>query len=505
MAKFSGFIASIFFFLLASCGGAPEAGIVPAAVLEVTDVQREGVTKLLGVSTDIVLTIKNTGLGRATYMDAVALSSQFTFKGSLYPGTGGTCDKALAVDATCTVVVTFLPATVGTSSQTVQLSYNDGNETVTLAYDLSEEADNFTFQPVAGMLGGGSDIVRVIAPTIDGSGTLFVGGTFTTFGGVGHKYLVRIYADGTLDTRFNSGGAIDNSVYAVAPLADGKVYVGSSYAADRLVRLNSDGSKDTSFAATCDGTVNSIVPLNDGTGRIYVGGAFNGTGCNSSGAGRVARLEATGAVDTTFNAAVTNNTVTAIVLDSEGKLYVGGNFTTGNNRLVRLDSTGAVDTGFAIGSGMSPGSVNALALTTDGHIYVAGSFNTFNAAAANTYNRIIRLTTAGAVDPGFVITLASGFNAAVQTIAIAPDGTSVDVGGSFTTWEGATVGAYVRLLANGTPDPTVVLGTGFGTIVNSLGPAQDGSGELYVGGNYLTYKSAGPTNLARIRADGTRE
>ncbi|HOK51661.1 MAG TPA: delta-60 repeat domain-containing protein, partial [Bacteroidales bacterium] len=76
-----------------------------------------------------------------------------------------------------------------------------------------------------------------------------------------------------------------------------------------------------------NGNVNSIVIQGDG--KIIIGGNF--TSYNGTERNRIARLNADGSLDNSFNSAIgLNNTVWAIALQSDGKIIIGGNFTSYN-------------------------------------------------------------------------------------------------------------------------------------------------------------------------------
>src|SRR5690606_2209844 len=57
-----------------------------------------------GSQTDATLTVTNNGGYQASSMAGSGLSAPFRFKGSTYPGTGGTCGATLAPTASCTIV-----------------------------------------------------------------------------------------------------------------------------------------------------------------------------------------------------------------------------------------------------------------------------------------------------------------------------------------------------------------------------------------------------------------
>jgi len=69
---------------------------------------------LIGDTIDHTFTITNTGALTARFMtDSGLLAAPFSYKGDVYPGTGGTCTAELSASATCTIVLTFTATTPG--------------------------------------------------------------------------------------------------------------------------------------------------------------------------------------------------------------------------------------------------------------------------------------------------------------------------------------------------------------------------------------------------------
>jgi len=97
----------------------------------------------------------------------------------------------------------------------------------------------------------------------------------------------------------------------------------------------------------------------------------------------------------------TNATVRAMVVQSNGYVIVAGDFTsiggTQRNRIARLNSTGALDTSFLPQSG-ADGPIHAVVLQSDGKILIGGEFTTYNGVSRN---RIARLNTDGNLDITF--------------------------------------------------------------------------------------------------------
>jgi uncharacterized delta-60 repeat protein len=164
-------------------------------------------------------------------------------------------------------------------------------------------------------------------------------------------FLLRFNADGSLDAGFartDAGGddslVYDATIHAVALQPDGKVLLGGNFsnlviggnpAASRkgIARLNADGTLDTSFNSSSgisgpwDPTVKCIAVQPDG--QILIGGSF--TGFNGIGRNGVARLNADGSLDGSFNpGAGANAEVRAIALQPDGSVLIGGIFKSVN-------------------------------------------------------------------------------------------------------------------------------------------------------------------------------
>ena len=126
--------------------------------------------------------------------------------------------------------------------------------------------------------------------------------------------------------------------------------------------------------------------------------------------------------------------------------------------------------------------VLSIARATDGSgdVYVGGDFTTYNGAQAI---RIVRLNANGTIDPAFATAL--GFNGSVRSIMPAGNqGVNLYVGGDFTTYNGIQKNRIVRINANGAFDQAFSIGTGFDNTVQVINLAEDGSGNLYVGGAF---------------------
>jgi uncharacterized delta-60 repeat protein len=258
------------------------------------------------------------------------------------------------------------------------------------------------------------------AALVQADGRIVVAGrrTETTYDPEGNLVIqvyglvARLTADGALDEGFNSGSRGENpadpvpQVSAAVLQADGGVVLGGQFTLfDSQARLNADGTLDQSFAvgAGAGGIVQAILVQPDQ--KVVVGGAFaafNGTSC-----GRIVRLNPDGSLDADFQpGAGADTTVYALALQPDGKLLVGGNFTSFSGRslvrLARLKADGTVDESFDPGAGANS-QVRVIAVQPDGKIVVGGNFGEF---AGRAFNGLVRLqgeAASSVVKPSIVI------------------------------------------------------------------------------------------------------
>ncbi|MFY8035065.1 MAG: T9SS type A sorting domain-containing protein, partial [Flexibacteraceae bacterium] len=325
---------------------------------------------------------------------------------------------------------------------------------------------------------------------------------FTDYNGITKKGIARLNADGSLDENFNLGTGSNSYVTTSALQSNGKILIGgnfTSYNGNRrnfIARLNADGSLDTTFniGNGANSTVSTIAVQEDG--KIIIGGLFsifNGVSRNS-----IARLNANGSLDETFNpgSGVRVN-VSSIALQTDGKIIIGGVFSSFNgtpiNRIARLNSNGSLDLSFNPGSGFN-NEVTQVSLQTDGKIVVVGGFTSFNGISIN---RIARLNANGSLDETFN----SGIGADDLIVSVASQTNGkIILGGDFTTYNGISRNRIARLNINGSLDMTFNPETGANEKVRSMALQTDG--KLIVGGDFTAYNGTTRNYLARINADG---
>ena len=377
--------------------------------------------------------------------------------------------------------------------------------------DVTTSAADYRFAPGSADASfttgtGAAAVVWSVAAQADGR--VLIGGDFLTYNGTARTRIARLNADGTLDATFNPGAGANGIVYAIAPQPDGRILIGGAFttydgtARSHIARLNSDGTLDTSFdpgAGTAGGVPDVRAILLQPDGKVIIGGDF------STPRGRVARLHSDGSLDTTFiptghtgASGGANTGVYTMALQPDGKLVIAGGFTgyDGNaiGRLARLNSDGTLDGTFNTGTGVDNSIVWGVAVQPDGKIIVGGNFGSFNGAARN---RLIRVNTDGTLDATF--NPVSGPNGVVWTTSLQPDG-KVIVCGNFTLYDGVSRGRIARANADGTLDTTFVPGAGATSVILTATPLQP-DGKIIVGGSFTAYSGQMRARVARVNGD----
>ncbi|MCB9809030.1 peptidoglycan-binding protein [Candidatus Nomurabacteria bacterium] len=338
---------------------------------------------------------------------------------------------------------------------------------------------------------GFNGIVRVVE--IQPDGKMLVGGQFTAYQGVVANRITRLNPDGSLDTTFNTGTGFDGTVYTTAIQSDGKILVGGQFTTydgglvSNITRLNSDGTLDTTFdtGLGLNNLVLSIAIQPDE--KIILSGGFSSY--NGILSRSITRLNPDGSFDTTFNIGTGfNHYVYSLALQPDGKILAGGSFSSFNGasrvRLARLNPDGSLDTTFNIGTGFN-NIVRAIKIQPDAKILVSGLFTSFNGIST----RVPRLNSDGSLDSTFTTPSFSGY---IYDLGLDLNG-RVFAGGSFT---GANRNRILSLNPDGSLDTTFNIGTGFNHYVYGLALQQDG--KIVVGGQFTSYNGTTTNRIARL-------
>jgi uncharacterized delta-60 repeat protein len=362
---------------------------------------------------------------------------------------------------------------------------------------------------------GADQIVWSIAVQPDGK--IIVGGSFTHLGGgtgtaTVRNHIGRLNTDGTVDPTFNPG--VNSIVQTVALQPDGKILIGGNFHSvgggdglatlrQYIARLNADGTVDMSFNPGANNNVYALVVQPDG--KILVGGNFftlGGGGVGTTTRNAIGRLNADGSLDS-FNPGASKAGGVPIVytmaLQPDGKVVVGGYFTglgDGTGSTAR-NYIGRVNADGTLDTLFNPGAtfyVSASALQADGKIVVGGDFQGLGGGDGSlfTVHYFGRLNADGSVDTGFN----PGSESEVHTLGVQADG-RILAGGYFTKLGGGGFGDTQRLYigrvnADGSLDS---FNPGAGNVLTAIALQSDGA--VLAGGSFLSV--GGGTGLTTTR------
>jgi uncharacterized delta-60 repeat protein/uncharacterized repeat protein (TIGR02543 family) len=259
------------------------------------------------------------------------------------------------------------------------------------------------------------------------------------------------------------------------------------------------GSLDTgwSLSSPPNGGPSRIVIDNDG--KIYLGGGFT-LPWNS-----IARYLANGQLDSSITlidgaSHGFNGQPASIVPRSDGKVYIGGDISLYKgltvNRFFRLNNDGSIDSTLPTATGLD-GQPVAVTELSDGKIILAGQFSTYKGSAAP---RLIRLNSDGSLDTGFN-SGGSGANSWINAMAVQPDG-KIIITGLFSSYNGTARGKIARINVDGSLDTDFNPGSGANNSPNWIHVLENGQ-ILIAGGDFSTYNGTSTGRIARINTDGS--
>lgn len=314
---------------------------------------------------------------------------------------------------------------------------------------------------------GFNDIVRRQKQVGD---KIYCVGDFTTYNGVTANRIIRLNLDGSIDNAFSTGVGVGfNAAVRDIHIDGSTIYCVGNF---------------TTYKGT---TQNRIVAL-DTNGQIVVNFVFSsGTGFNN-------------VVQTML--IYTKNSVKYIV--------AGGNFTSYDgqtrNRVIRITTNGANEPYTAFSS--FNGTVWTIKIQSDGKFLFSGQFTSYG---LTTRNRLIRIN--DDYDLNFplqpatadtTLDIGTGFNATVFTIFdFSP---YIVCGGSFTSFNGTTRNRIAAVnITNGSLMSEFYSGVGFNAdvyIIDRVSNTNWGSASMFIGGNFTTYNNQPYSKLLRLITDG---
>ena len=366
----------------------------------------------------------------------------------------------------------------------------------------------------------------IVDMVLQSDGKIVAVGFFSQFAQAKLHYVIRLNSDITIDTSFITGSGFDGFARGIVQQTDGKyVIIGSfnSYngvPANNIIRLNLDGSVDTSFNpgsgfGTSYGAATNIAIQSDN--KLIITGSF--TSYNGSPINRIIRLNSDGTRDTSFNPGSgfsSDSEINGLGVLSNGQIIVAGNFNSYNNvscpMMIKLNSNGTRDTSFHYTStGTSSKYINAMHITLDlisgaDKITIAiydGSTNT-SGLERYLYNGYLDTV----ILSGSSTNAVNGIIAAIHLLKSNP----VDLyllSGAFTELRTSSgnipANRIIRIDSTGKKDNTFNYGTGFPTYSNGARVIIfQANGKYLLGGNFTSYNGTPADRIVRLNQDGTR-
>lgn len=352
-------------------------------------------------------------------------------------------------------------------------------------------------------------LVEAIA--VDATGRLVIAGNFNEVNGTPYNGLARFNLDFTLDSEFatNIGsGPGGGTIHVLKTMPDGIMYAAGGFtsfngtSAQRIVKLNSDGTRATFNGVGFSGAGTIYAMDVDGAGRVLIGGEFTTSG--GSPRINIARLQTpNGGLDASFNSGTgPDGRVTAIRVLNSGKILAGGHFQNVNGNsaahLARFLTTGALDT--------------ELTTASDAYITNLQPLENGGFAATGAMEGVYNTSTSDYTPARAVAFLnANGELSGTQpsvpwNLSILPVVAGlIDLGennyflwGAFATDGDPASGGALRMTGNGTPE------AGWGTWNRATVYVQwqDNDGTLFVGGDFSHVNGVPRNGLAKLLSNG---
>jgi len=306
-------------------------------------------------------------------------------------------------------------------------------------------------------------------------------------------------APGTLDSTFNP--VLDNlafTIYAMKALPDGKTLAGGDFSKINGVtqrsftRLTPNGTVDPAFQGLvgADDSVRAIAVQPDG--KIVVGGDFSTI--NGASWKGLARLNADGTPDSTFGSFAGISSygyVKAVAVQPDGKILIGGNFSQVNgvsrNYFARVNTNGSLDVSF---SAPADDHVNAIVVRPNGKILVGGAFTHLN---NQSHNHLVQLNADGTTDSSFNVDV----DDIVQTIVLQSNN-QIFIGGWFYYVNGSRHEHIARLNSDGTTDNAFTASTSGNVYTLAL----QWNGKILVGGSFNNVNGSSRNKIACLNPNG---
>lgn len=305
--------------------------------------------------------------------------------------------------------------------------------------------------------GGPNNYVFDIIKT--STGQLYIGGSFGTYAGVTQNRIARLNTDGSRDSNFASATAPGNNVYRIVEATDGKIFAGHNGTPPCVWKYSNTGTRDTG-TFTFSGNYNTIYAISlYGNSQILVGGGAGSYHYSY-------RYGTNGTFDNTWTAATSfpinsSSYVYDIGVLPDGRALVGGTFVNpdtiqGLTNLVVLGTNGRIVANTSSNL-VTDGIVYDIYVYPNGKVLIGGSFTTVNRISRPGIARLnADLSVDTTFNPGLGIQVAGG-GASVNSIDVRNDG-KILVGGYFDTFDGAARNGVVVLNGDPVVQPLSIIG-----------------------------------------------
>jgi len=336
---------------------------------------------------------------------------------------------------------------------------------------LSVVERNGSIRDLPGLTANGA--VRAI--NRDSAGNFLLAGDFTAINGVLRSRAARLLPDLSVDPAFNPGTGPNFNLFNIREASDGKIHVAGKHTAwngdDLLgyhVRLNADGTVDSTFMSLANNWIHDAIPLSDG--KILLGGSsFNPDGDTTTNQDNYFfRINNDGTFDPHFEGDVELKSPTKLLIDGRDRIYTNSPF---GNILNRFLNDGSLDVTFP--AGRPDGTVTSMFLDSENRLLVGGTFNRFD---DEKHILLVRLRADDTIDEKFEV--GSGPDQQIDAIAESADG-SIWIGGAFSNYNGVFATNLIRLVGNveAPVDPLTEFLVAAGVPEDRQGPNDDPDGD----------------------------
>ena len=366
-------------------------------------------------------------------------------------------------------------------------------------------------------------LIRIDAMAFDPlTGGVYVGGWFDSIGGQPIHHLAKLSSTGTGAAIVSWNPNAMGEVTALAADTSGNVYAGgllgsaggqnrdtvklsgttaiADAAWDPLGAFQSEQGILPGFAAYSPLSVFSI----DANGNVLAGGAFIYIGGLTKTGFALLSKNGQGAASPAWPSVQLGGTIKALARDSVGRTVIGGSFSfmgdgvTVRNNIARLNSDTTLDTTW---NPQANYEVDALVVDPNDNVYAGGKFT---AIGGQWRGHLARLAASGGTADASWNPNPDG---QVAVLALDNANGNLFVGGIYAHIGGQERPSLAKVAVSGTgnadatwspnPPPT--------NYIQITALALDGSGNLYVGENFVGFGGVGYNSLAKLSTSGAGE